>query len=187
MAVDLWGLETDISVDGARGGVKAETLEGDSVVRDAGGEMSLRSVDGEITVTRSQGSLEANGAGGDVAILDFEGDISVESIDGDIRLEEISSSRVEAKTVDGEILYDGTVSEDGRYKLTTHDGDVTVSIPADVNANISVATFDGDFEADFPVRLESAEGQRKFSFVLGNGGARIELHSFDGNIRLERR
>jgi DUF4097 and DUF4098 domain-containing protein YvlB len=187
MAVDLWGLETDISVDGARGGVKAETLGGDVEVSNAAGEMSLRSVDGEITVMRSQGSLEANGADGDITVQDFEGDIFVESIDGEVILEGITSSRVEAKSVDGAVSYDGTISDNGRYKLTSHDGDVIVSIPGDANANVSVATFDGEFEAEFPVRIESAEGQRKLNFVLGNGGARLELHSFDGDIRLERR
>jgi DUF4097 and DUF4098 domain-containing protein YvlB len=187
MAVDLWGLETDISVAGARGGVKVETLGGEVEVIDAGGEMSLRSVEGDITVMRSQGSLEANGADGDITVQDFEGDILVESIDGEIQLEGINSSRVEAKSVDGGVFYDGSITDNGRYKLSSHDGDVIVSIPGDANANVSVATFDGEFEAEFPVRLESAEGQRKLNFVLGNGGARLELHSFDGDIRLERR
>jgi DUF4097 and DUF4098 domain-containing protein YvlB len=187
MAVDLWGFDSDISVDGARNGVRAETLSGDMDLRDVEGEISLRSVEGDITVVRGQGSLEVNGVEGEVSVLDFEGDILAESIDGDITLSEIASDRVEAKTVDGDVQYDGTIRDDGRYRLTTHDGDVVVSVPADVNATVSVATFDGEFEAEFPVQLKGAEASRKLSFTLGDGSARLELHSFDGDIRLVRR
>ncbi len=62
-----------------------------------------------------------------------------------------------------------------------------VTIPVSVNATVSVATFDGEFEADFPIQLERTEATRRFSFVLGNGSARLELHSFDGDIQLVRR
>jgi hypothetical protein len=61
-----------------------------------------------------------------------------------------------------------------------------VLIPGDVNATVSVATFDGEFLADFPIQLEGAQTSRRLSFTLGDGSARLELHSFDGNIRLVR-
>jgi DUF4097 and DUF4098 domain-containing protein YvlB len=187
MAVDLWGFYTDISVEGVQGGVQVETLEGEIEIRNAGGELSLKSVEGDVVVQRSTGSLEANSMDGDIDVLGFDGRIFIESVDGDITLEGVNSASVEAKTVDGEVYYEGTILDDGRYKLTTHDGDVVVKIPANANADISVATFDGEFEADFPVQLHGAQASRKFSFVLGNGGARLELSTFDGDIQLLRR
>ena len=186
MAVDLWGFETDVSVDGVRNGVRIETMSGDIDIRDVEGEIALRSVEGDITLMRAAGSLEVNCVEGEVSVVDFDGDIYTESIDGDITLTGIESDKVEAKTVDGDVLYDGAIRDDGRYRLTTHDGDVVVSLPANVNATLEVATFDGEFEADFPVQLEGAQANRKFSFTLGNGSARIELHSFDGDIQLKR-
>ncbi len=187
MSLDLWGLDTDISVEGVRNGVRAETMSGDVEIRDAAGTLSVRSVEGGITLIRTQGTIEANGVEGDVSVVDFEGELRAESIDGDIELDDIRSGEVEVKTVDGNVSYRGEIRDDGRYYLTTHDGDVVVAVPDNANATVSVATFDGEFEADFPVRLEGAEGRRKFSFVIGNGGAQLELHSFDGNIRLARR
>ncbi len=187
MAVDLWGFYTDISVDGVAGGVQVETLEGDIEVRNSGGELSLKSVEGDVVLQRSTGILEVNSMDGDIDVLDFDGRMLLESVDGDITLEGINSASVEAKTVDGGIFYEGAIVDEGRYKLTTHDGDVVVKIPANANANISVATFDGEFEADFPVQLQGAQASRKFSFVLGDGGARLELSTFDGDIQLLRR
>ncbi len=184
MSLDLWGLDTDISVDGVQNGVRAETMSGDIEIRDAAGTMSVRSVEGGITLIRTRGTIEANGVEGDVSVVDFEGELRAESIDGDIGLDDIRSGEVEVKTVDGDVSYRGEIRDDGRYYLTTHDGDVVVAVPENVNATVSVATFEGEFEADFPVRLEGAEGRRKFSFVIGSGGAQLELHSFDGNIRL---
>ncbi len=184
MSVDLWGLETDITVDGAQNGVRAETMSGDIEVRDASGTLSVRSVEGDISLLKTRGNIEANGVEGDVTVVDFEGELRAESIDGEIVLNDIRSGEVYAKTVDGDISYQGEIRDNGRYYLTTHDGDVVVAVPENVNATVSVATFEGEFEADFPVRLEGAEGRRKFSFVIGNGGAQLELHSFDGDIRL---
>lgn len=187
MPLDLWGFYSDISVEGAGGGVRAETLNGDIQIRNSAGEISLRSVEGGVTVQRSQGRLEVNNVENEISILEFQGDLFIESIDGDIRLEGIQSRNVDAKTVDGTIRYSGDITDDGRYRLTTHDGDVILAIPENANAMVSVATFDGEFEAAFPVTLERTEASRRFSFKLGNGAARIELHSFDGDIELVRR
>ncbi len=187
MAVDLWGFESDVSVDGAQNGVRVETLEGDIEIANCAGDIAIHSVEGEMRVTGSRGRLEANGTDGGVEVVGFEGDVYAESIDGDIWLERIEGGTVEGKTVDGDVTYDGSIRDGGRYKLTSHDGDVTVTIPARANATIEVATFDGEFEADFPVQITGAQGSRKFSFVIGDGSARLELQSFDGDIRLLRR
>ncbi len=187
MAVDLWGFSTDISVDGVANGVRVETMEGDIEVSNSGGEISIRSVDGDIAIAKSTGRFEVNGVESNITMTDVEGGIFAESIEGDIHFQVVGSTEVEAKTVDGDVSYDGQIRDGGRYRLSTHDGDVILTVPADVNADVSVATFDGEFLAEFPVKLDRAEASRKFSFVLGKGGARIELNSFDGNIQLIRK
>jgi DUF4097 and DUF4098 domain-containing protein YvlB len=187
MAVDLWGFQSDISVDGVRNGLQVETMSGDIELRDVEGEISLRSVEGDIQVMRGKGSLEINCIEGEISILEFEGELYAESIDGDIVLEGISSDKIEAKTVDGDVSYDGSINDGGRYRLTTHDGDVMVTMPTNANATVSVATFDGEFMAEFPIQLEGAEANRRFNFVLGDGSAKVELHSFDGDIQLMQR
>ena len=187
MALDLWGFTSDISVAGAQNGVRAETLEGDIEITDCAGDITIHSVEGDLSVMGSSGRLDAHGTDGEVTVVGFEGEVYAGSIDGSITLEEIDAGTVEAKTVDGDVTYDGSIRDNGRYKLTTHDGDVMVSIAAGTNATIEVATFDGEFVADFPIQITGAQGSRKFSFVIGDGSARLELHSFDGNIQLLRR
>jgi hypothetical protein len=50
---------------------------------------------------------------------------------------------------------------------------------------ITVATFNGDFESDFPVTIMGTRDKR-FSFTIGDGSARLELETFGGSIRLRR-
>jgi DUF4097 and DUF4098 domain-containing protein YvlB len=188
MSVDLWGFDTDISVDGVQNGVQVETMDGDIEIRNCAGEISATSLEGDVVVQRSSGRMELHNTENDISVLDFEGEMFIESIDGDIRLEGIRAAVVEAKTVDGDVYYEGTIADDGRYRLSTHDGDVVVAIPSNTNATVQVATFDGEFEADFPVQIApGTQASRKFTFTIGNGSARLELHSFDGDIQLVRR
>ncbi len=186
MGLDVWGVYTDVSVDGVQGGVRVETLEGDVSVRSSGGEMDLRSVEGEIEIRDSSGRIDANSVDGMITVEDVVGTLYLESIDGDIRLQGIDSDDVEAKTVDGDLYYEGSIKDNGRYRLTTHDGDVVVAVPAGANATVSVATFDGEFETSFPVQITRAEAGHRFSFTIGDGSARLELHAFDGDIQLVR-
>jgi DUF4097 and DUF4098 domain-containing protein YvlB len=92
---------------------------------------------------------------------------------------------VDANTVNGDISYEGTIRPNGRYRLATHNGDVTVVVPDGADALVSVSTFQGDFASDFPITLRERHGKR-FEFTLGKGSARLELESFQGTIELRR-
>jgi DUF4097 and DUF4098 domain-containing protein YvlB len=142
-------------------------VEGDIELRDASGRISLTTVDG---------SVKASG---------LRGDLKVSAVDGEILLDDVESTNVEASTVDGEIRFSGAIRDGGRYRLTSHDGDVTVTAPI-INASVSVSTFSGDFESDFPVTLSGSTARKRMSFTLGTGGGRLELESFDGTVALRK-
>jgi DUF4097 and DUF4098 domain-containing protein YvlB len=175
----------DIHVDGVKGAVSAETVEGAITVQGGAGDVSLRSVEGDVTLSGARGRIELNSVDGVIRLTDAIGELRAETVDGEITLEGIDASSAEASTVDGNILYRGTFKENGRYRFSSHDGDVTVSVPI-INAAVTVSTFSGDFESDFPVTLTSTRSGKRMNFTLGTGSARLELESFDGTIRLEK-
>jgi len=189
MAVDLGGVETDLTVEGVAGDISASSVEGDVTIRGAGGAVTVSTVEGDIIVDGGRGRLAISGTDGDVTITGAHGEISVGTVEGNVTLENVESANVDVSTVDGDITYHGTVQDDGRYRLTSHDGDITLSAPAGINATVSVATFDGSFEADpaFHVQISEMRPGRRFSFTLGSGSARMELETFDGEIRIEKR
>jgi DUF4097 and DUF4098 domain-containing protein YvlB len=189
MKLELGGIETEITVEGPVGDVTAGSVEGGITIRGATGEVSANSVEGDITVVGGVGRIRITGVDGEIRVSDARGEVMIETVDGDVTLENIDGTKVDAGTVDGVVSYHGTVHDGGEYRFTSHDGDVILAVPVNINATISVATFDGSFEADpaFKVQVEGARPGRRFSFVVGSGSARIELESFDGAIRLERR
>jgi DUF4097 and DUF4098 domain-containing protein YvlB len=183
--LDLSSKSGDIEVTGAKGEVNAETVEGAIAVQGGTGNITLHSVEGDLTLSGARGHIELNSVDGAIKVTDASGDLQAETVDGDITLEGIDATAVEANSVDGGISYRGVLRDKGRYRFSSHDGDVTVSLPA-INAAVTVSTFSGDFESDFPVTLTGTRSGRRMSFTLGTGGARLDLESFDGTIRLEK-
>lgn len=183
--LDLSSKSGDIEVQGVKGEVNAETVAGAITVQGGAGNVTLHSVEGDVTLSGARGHIELNSVDGAIRVTDASGDLQAETVDGEITLEAIDATSAEANTVDGNILYRGVLRDNGRYRFSSHDGDVTVSVPV-INAAVTVSTFSGDFESDFPVTLTGTRNGRRMSFTLGTGGARLELESFDGTIHLEK-
>jgi DUF4097 and DUF4098 domain-containing protein YvlB len=173
----------DVKIEGTEAEVSVETVEGSISVVGGVGNISLKSVEGDVSLSGARGHVELNSVDGSIEVKDCEGDISAETVDGEITMTGIESADVDASTVDGSIEYDGTITDGGSYRLNSHDGDVSVSVPERANVTISVATFSGDFDACFPVTLNN-KTKHRFTFTLGSGSARLELESFDGTIKL---
>jgi DUF4097 and DUF4098 domain-containing protein YvlB len=189
MAVDVDGVENEITIEGVGGDIEARTVDGGVTIRGAGGEVTVSTVEGDVVLEGGRGRIAITGVDGMVSVTGASGAITVENVDGDITLGNAESADVDLSTVDGNVTYQGTVQDGGRYRLTSHDGDLVLAMPAGVNAAVSVATFDGSFEADpaFSIQVSQIRPGRRFSFTLGTGSARIELESFEGAIRLEKR
>jgi len=186
LPLELSGTETDIVVEGADASVSASSVEGDITVRGGRGQVEATSIEGEISIAGANARITASSVDGDVAITNASGELEVESVDGSIELTDITSASVTASTVDGDVYFRGPIQPNGRYRLTTHDGDVTLVVGREINADVTVSTFDGEFESDFPVTIQGTTQRQRFSFTLGTGSAEISLEAFDGTIRLTR-
>jgi putative adhesin len=185
MSLRLSGVNTGVRVAGTDAAVTVETLNGDVEVSGGNGLVSLRSLQGAVTLIGAKGKLDVNSVNSEVRVRDVSGELQAETVNGEIRLEKVQSDYVDASTVNGDVLYDGTIRAGGRYRFATHNGDVTVTVADGASAVVSVSTFQGDFESSFPVTLTERHGKR-FEFTLGGGSARIDLESFGGTIRLVR-
>lgn len=183
MALTLSGVYTDISVDGAQGEITAETVEGAVKVSGGVGTVSLKSVQGDVTLEKARGRIDLSSVNESITATDLSGDIAVETVNGDVTLTQIESANTEANTINGDITYDGTIKDGGRYRFSTHDGDLQVSVPERASVSVSVSTFNGDFTPCFPVQL-TGKTKHRFSFTIGTGSARLELESFGGDIKI---
>jgi hypothetical protein len=186
MALRLSGMDTDISVDGVRGAIAAESIRGDVKVRGGRGPLQMSSVEGTVRAFDCQGDLEASSINNDVELDEVDGMLVVESVNGDIHIGRVKSQDVEASSVNGTVVYGGAFQPRGRYRLASHAGNLVVGVPVGAGVDVSVATFMGGFRSGFPVQVGPWRKGQKFNFVLGTGGSSLELESFQGLIELLR-
>jgi hypothetical protein len=91
--------------------------------------------------------------------------------------------------VNGTITYEGRIADSGHYSFETHNGDLLLGMPENLNATFTIRTYQGSFSTDLPLqgvgRNELQRG-RRVTTTLGNGSAEISLETFGGTIRLRR-
>jgi hypothetical protein len=188
MAVNLSGTYLEATVEGTTAEVTVETVHGNVRVVGGSGNVSARSVQGTISVEKAAGRVQATTVNEGIRVLNVTGDVTADTTNGDIIVDNAQTSSLTASTVNGDVTFNGTVRESGSYRLTTHGGDIRVGLGGASNAIVFVRTFQGDFTADFPIQLPEGQtarsGSKRFNFTLGNGSARIELQSFNGDIVL---
>jgi DUF4097 and DUF4098 domain-containing protein YvlB len=139
-----------------------------------------------VTIRGTSGRVTCSSVNGGVRVEKTTGPVTASSVNGEIVLESIGSEEVDASTINGTVSYEGAILDGGTYRFSTHNGDVAVTVPEKTNATVSVATFSGDFSSAFPIQLSDTRLGKRFNFTIGDGGARIELESFQGSIRLRR-
>ena len=185
MPLNLSGVSTDVEVDGTQAAVTAETVHGEVKCRGGTGYISLTSVQGAIALQDAKGHVDVRTVSENVTLTNVSGDVTAQTVSGDINLEGTASANVDVGTVSGDVRYQGTIQDAGHYRFSTHNGDVTIAVPEKTNATVSVATFNGDFDSSFPISV-TATTKHRFSFTIGSGSARLDVETFNGDIRLRR-
>ncbi|MEO7987393.1 MAG: DUF4097 family beta strand repeat-containing protein [Gemmatimonadales bacterium] len=186
MGLDLSGVYADVTVEGARGPITVETVQGEVDVTGGEGNVSLSSVQGSVRLRGGKGRIEVHSVNEDVTVLESSGEIRAEAVNGEVSLEKVDATSLDATTVNGDVKYDGPIHDGGRYALSSHNGDITLAVAPGANAAVSVSTYGGEFESEFPVTITQGRKGKRFDFTLGKGGAQVELESFQGTIRLVR-
>lgn len=173
-----------VSVRGVRGDLETRTQSADVDIRDAG-RIDVESLSGDVTIQGVNGESMIHTVSGDIELGGARGDVEIESVSGDIDLRDVVAKQVRTQTTSGDVSFAGQILPDGRYEYNTHSGEIQLVLPADVGAQLSVATFNGGIESDFPITLKAGDhGNKRLSFTLGQGTARIIAETFSGDITL---
>jgi DUF4097 and DUF4098 domain-containing protein YvlB len=188
MAVKIAGTFNFISVEGAQNEVSAETTRGDIIVK-GGTTVVARSVQGEVLVEGARGRITASSVDEGIRIVGASGDITAETTNGSISLSKITSASVTGTTINGDVVFEGPLAENGRYQFATHNGNITAVVPESSNAAFIMRSYQGSFSTDLPLagppRSELRRG-RRVTYTLGNGSAELEMETFGGSIRIRR-
>jgi hypothetical protein len=179
-----------ISVREIKGDVTAESVSGTVRVSNGGRISSAKSISGtvEINDTDIDGSFNASSVSGGVVLRRVKARIlEIGSISGNVLLEDVDSQQLEAQSVSGNVSFGGPVARSGRYELSSHSGNVTVTLGGSSGFEVAATSFSGSFRSDFNFSTDPGDpgrGRRRQSIrgVYGDGSAVLELTTFSGSI-----
>jgi DUF4097 and DUF4098 domain-containing protein YvlB len=157
------------------------------------GDLSLSSDTGTITVRNvSNSHLHVRDVTGPVALSDVNGGpVDITSAGGPVQLSNVTGPNVTVGTTSGNIAYQGDFGGGGSYALTTHNGEIDVTLPEDASVDLTARSVNGSVENDFPLQNKShmtfvpTQG-RSFAGTSNSGSSSVDLESFSGKIRVRK-
>jgi hypothetical protein len=119
--------------------------------------LNLRTVnDGDITVTGVDGELDVNDVNGEVTLTNVSGNAIAHALNGKVL---VTFNRINGKPM----------------AFSSLNGDIDVTFPADLKANVSLASDQGDVFSDFDVQMQTRAPQQAVEDGRGKGG-RYRVH-----------
>ncbi len=107
---------------------------------------------------------------GDIVVTGVEGELDVDDVNGSVTLNNISGSAV-AHALNGKLLATFVhVNPQKPMAFSSLNGDIDVTLPADVKANVSIRSDRGDVFSDFDVQLQASAPQQVVEDGRGKGG-----------------
>jgi DUF4097 and DUF4098 domain-containing protein YvlB len=142
--------------------------------------------------------------GGDIVVDHIVGDVELEDTNGKITATHISGTAV-VNALNGKVLVSlDKVTAGKAMSFSSLNGDIDVTLPADVKAKVKLKTDNGAVYSDFdiqmdasarkPIMQESDSGKGRFRVqfdramfgLINGGGADLSLTTFNGNIYIRK-
>jgi hypothetical protein len=170
-----------VSLRSSDGTLRAQGLRGDVILEAASASVEVTDI--------SDAHLHVKTLTGPITLTDIRNShLDIHSVSGDVKMRNVTGPSIEVNSGSGKISYDGDPGRMGEYLLTSHSGDLNISIPANAWVNIKARSVQGQSDPDFPVANSFASGGGG-NLLLKPGmitGSRFELRSFRGKIHLKR-
>jgi hypothetical protein len=201
--------DTEVDTSMASGSAEIRDIRGPIKARTASGSLRVEHVERYAQLTAISGSIDANDIGDDTKATSASGSVNVSKVKGDIRASAISgavrvaqpSGRVEASStsgsvdvqgatndvkansVSGSVIVRGNPQTNSLWDLRTTSGGVELIVPSSAAFHLSAENVSGEIRTDIPIVVEE-QTKHSLRARLGNGNARVEIHTISGRIRV---
>lgn len=191
-SLDIGTISADIDVTDITGEQSLHTVSGDVTTEYSGEDVMAESVSGDVEISgdNSDGEVSASTVSGDVTLFRVSGEVEAGSISGDVIVDEGSFSQVELGTVNGEIIFQGELQDDGELTIETVNGSVDVEFVGDVSARFEIDTFNGRIRNCFGPKAERTSKYApgwELEFTEGDGSGRVEISTMNGGVSICRK
>lgn len=170
-----------VSLRSSDGSLRAQGLRGDVILEAAAASVEVTDI--------SNAHLHIKTLSGPITLTDIRNShLDIYSVSGNVSISNVTGPFVEVNSGSGRISYQGDPGSAGEYLLSSHSGDLDVSIPASALVDIKAHSIKGQSDPEFPL-ANSFSSTGPGNLLLKPGmvaGSRFELRSFRGKIHLKR-
>lgn len=141
--------------------------------------------------------------GGNIVVTGVDGELDVSDVNGSVTLNHVSGNSV-VHALNGRILATFDRVNQKPMAFSSLNGDIDVTFPADLKANLNIRSDRGDVYSDFDVQMQSSapkqvvddgrEGGGKYRVkidrtihaAINGGGPEIQFTNFQGSIYIRK-
>lgn len=204
--VSYAGVNAEVDIDGVTGGTGINTVNGDITAsnltervdlrtvngnitaRNIGGRIDLQTVNGEIRDSDSVGRAYYEAVNGEIDIDSAADEVEVTVVNGSVQARLRGTSDLSVKSVNGDIDVVLTEASAPRISGSTVSGEITLSLPADVDARFSLESHAGgnlvnNITDDDVIRARFGPA-RNLDFSTGQGRGTVDMSSVSGRLEL---
>ena len=172
------------------------------VVRTENGAVTIQNVNGDISVESDTGAVNISGVNGAhvhartmsgaITVTDVtNGHVELSSVTGDVTVTNVAGRMVSVNTTGAPIHFSGDCSGGGEYTLTTHSGNIDVTLPPSASVDVTARSINGSVEDAFQLQSDShptlpITAGKSFAGHANAGSSSLRLRSFSGKITVRK-
>jgi len=185
--LQLYNRAGTIGARGVHGGLIADTGSGRVVAADLQGDLLVDTGSGSVSVDRCRcDNVDIDTGSGSVTLADVEASsVRVDTGSGGVEATAVRADAADIDTGSGSIRLELERMGRGEYRLDTGSGSITLALPGDAAADVEASTGNGGIDVDQGLEVQFRHKERdEASFRIGTGGAKVELDTGSGSIRI---
>lgn len=182
----LHTVSATIQADGLAGGkFDAKTVSGNITLDGRNPDVEINSVSGDVHLKGSAREIDITTVSGDIKVAQVAHEAEAQSVSGDIRLAGGPLDEVDLESVSGDLYLDAGLTANAEAKLHSMSGDIHLTFTGKPAATLDATTFSGDIHSPWGAVNEPSYGPgSKLNTKVGDGGARVTLKTFSGDVFL---
>jgi DUF4097 and DUF4098 domain-containing protein YvlB len=151
--------------------------------------VNLSSIEGSVVVENTSGSLKGSFLFGSVTIQQPTGKILLDGVEGDVRIKSNSATidvqqyrgALDVETLSGDVTIRTELASMKDFLIETTTGQISLYVPESSSGSFDIETGSGEITARIPISIRKVSRGR-LEGDYGDGGAKITLQSFSGDV-----